>query len=127
MIKVVNKYKHIITENDIYIGRGSVLGNPYSHLELKDTKAQIKCKTREEAVDCYRERLMQTLYDFTSESETFVSKEFRKNYVKELQKIKNLSEKQDVNLVCFCAPKSCHGDIIKEIIELFIKEKKDFI
>jgi tryptophan synthase alpha subunit len=52
---------------------------------------------------------------------------FRQKYLDELQRIKNLAEKQDVNLVCFCAPKSCHGDIIKEIIELFIKEKKDFI
>jgi len=32
----------------------------------------------------------------------------------ELNRIYNLKE---VNLVCFCKPKSCHGDIIKEIIE----------
>jgi len=23
----------------------------------------------------------------------------------------------DVNLVCFCKPKACHGDIIKKLIE----------
>ena len=28
----------------------------------------------------------------------------------------------DVNLVCFCKPKSCHGDIIKMIIENKIDE-----
>jgi hypothetical protein len=49
MIKVVNKYSHIPTSNDIYIGRGSILGNPYTHLPIKNTKAFIQYKTREES------------------------------------------------------------------------------
>jgi hypothetical protein len=32
MITVVNKYKHTPTENDVYIGRGSALGNPFTSI-----------------------------------------------------------------------------------------------
>ncbi len=43
-----------------------------------------------------------------------------------LLRIKKLSQKHDVYLVCFCAPKSCHGDVIKEIIEKDIDLEVDF-
>ena len=28
-----------------------------------------------------------------------------------------LSKNKDMQLICFCAPSSCHGDIIKEYLE----------
>jgi hypothetical protein len=52
MINVVNKYKHQASENDIYIGRGSVLGNPFSH--LKSSKASVVVNSREEAIERYK-------------------------------------------------------------------------
>jgi len=41
MITVVNKYKHVPTRDDVYIGRGSILGNPYSSIKDRDTKATV--------------------------------------------------------------------------------------
>lgn len=55
MTKVVNKYKE---SYDIYIGRGSKWGNPYSH--QSNTKAQYVVATREEAITKYREYLLNT-------------------------------------------------------------------
>lgn len=35
----------------------------------------------------------------------------------ELKRLKTLSTEGDLVLVCWCAPKACHGDVIKEILE----------
>ena len=43
---------------DVYIGRGSRWGNPYTHL-LGATKAQFKVDTREESIERYTEWLVQ--------------------------------------------------------------------
>ena len=41
-------------ENNYPIYRGaSILGNPYTHLPVKDTKAMYQCKTMEEAIEKY--------------------------------------------------------------------------
>ena len=105
MIHIVNKYKHKKTTNDIYIGRGSCLGNPFTHLDTNDTKAQFKCESREEAITSYENYL----------KDKISSKDIE--ICRELNNIFLLAQKNDVNLVCFCKPKSCHGDIIKKIIE----------
>lgn len=104
-IKVVNKRKHVAGANDFYIGRGSPLGNPFTHRELEETLAQYKCDTREEAIAGY---------------EKYIEDKIRKRDVKvcdELNRIFIAAKKGDVNLVCYCKPKSCHGDTIKRIIE----------
>ena len=36
----------------------------------------------------------------------------------ELHWLATLARKQDLCLVCFCAPKACHADIIKRTIEV---------
>jgi len=104
MITVVNKHRHVPTENDEYIGRGSCLGNPYTSLMIK-TKAKYVCESREESIkkcDFYlREKIRL--------KDPEICAALNKIYLK--------AKKGDVNLVCFCAPKSCHGDIIKKIIE----------
>lgn len=105
MIYVVNKYKHNITNNDIYIGRGSPLGNPFTSIKNKLTKAKYICETREESIKKY---------------EIYLRKEIllkNKDICKELNNI-YLREKNGFNtyLICFCKPKKCHGDIIKKII-----------
>lgn len=105
MINVVNKYKHKPTQNDVYIGRGSVLGNPFTHLDLNGTKAQVKCETREEAIDSYEKYLRSKI----SEKDQAVCDELNRIYLQ--------SKKGEVNLVCFCTPKTCHGDIIKKVVE----------
>ena len=102
MITVVNKYKHTPTENDVYIGRGSVLGNPFTSIKDRQTKAEFICENREESVESFRKYLLSKI------------NKKDKEVCDELNKIYKMKE---VNLVCFCKPKSCHGDIIKEVIE----------
>ena len=87
---VVNKYHKL--PYDVYIGRGSKWGNPFSHLE--STKAEYKVETREEAIEKYREwiltqpRLLADLYELKGKT-----------------------------LCCFCKPKACHGDILAELAD----------
>lgn len=102
MITIVNKYKHTSTENDIYIGRGSVLGNPFTSIKDKLTLAEFICDSREESVESFRKYI----------EEKISSKDKKICY--ELNRIYKMDK---VNLVCFCKPKSCHGDIIKELID----------
>lgn len=105
MINVVNKYKTKNLKNVFYIGRGSILGNPFTHMDLEGTKASFKCESREEAIERYEQYLNEKIY----QKDTV--------FLKELEKIKEMSKAGEVNLVCFCKPKSCHGDVIKKTLE----------
>jgi hypothetical protein len=102
-INIVNKHWHKPTDHDIYIGRGSPLGNPYSHMD--GTKALYKVVTREEAIEKYREWLERTrLNDPVLAA---MLHEMRRAHL----------DGHDINLVCYCAPARCHGEIIKELLE----------
>lgn len=69
-----------------------MFGNPFTHLPLGKTKAEFQVKTREEAIEKYRELFLEMLED---------------PYFKfELEALK------DRTLGCFCKPLDCHGDII---------------
>lgn len=105
MITVKNKYKSKAEPNDIYIGRGSPLGNPFTHFDLSKTKAEFHRETREEAVSSYEKYI----WDKIRNGDTKICSE--------IDRIYELALNGDVNLVCFCKPKSCHGDILKKIIE----------
>ena len=41
MITVKNKYTSKPEKNDVYIGRGSPLGNPFTHMDLGKNKGRI--------------------------------------------------------------------------------------
>ena len=86
MTKVVNKYKE---KYDIYIGRPSVFGNPFSIGKDGD---------RKEVIDKFREYFLQRIIEDT---------EFKK----EVLKLKGKT------LGCYCKPQDCHGDIIAEYLE----------
>ena len=86
MCTVVNKYKE---DFDVYIGRGSVWGNPY---------VIGQDGTREEVIEKYKHYLW----------EMITSKRIS------LDQLKNLKGKR---LGCFCKPKACHGDIIVKAVE----------
>lgn len=94
VIKVVNLNK---SPYDVYIGRGSKWGNPYSHLE--GTQAQHVVESREEAISKYHEYIM-------GKPELF----------------SQLPELRGKTLGCFCKPKSCHGDILKALCEAHFPE-----
>jgi len=81
---------------DVYIGRPSILGNPFSHLE--GTHAAVLVRTREEAIERFREyatKRMKTDPEFAAAIRAC------KGQV----------------LGCWCAPKSCHGTVILELAE----------
>lgn len=105
MIKVVNKHKHVPTHNDFYIGRGSGLGNPYTHQPLETTKAEFQVKTRDEAIKMYRDNFGRIL-----RSDVEANKLFSELLMRALMKL-------DINLVCYCEPQKCHGHVLKEFLD----------
>lgn len=81
---------------DIYIGRPSIWGNPYSHKE--GTIARFKVDTIEEAVAKYKEYILG-----------------KPDLLEKLNELKNKV------LGCWCKTKKnpnalCHGDILVELI-----------
>ncbi len=104
-IKVCNNHYHKENpEKDIYIARPSLLGNPWSHLDSNFEGAK-KTKTRKEAVDNYIQYFIQQYKN---------NKEF-KEIIDDLVTLHKNNE--DINLICYCAPNMCHGDVIKKFIE----------
>lgn len=75
---------------DVYIGRPSIWGNPFSH--KPGTLARYKTETREESVSKYTEYLMT-------------------NY-KLMEKLPLLKGKI---LGCYCSPNLCHGHVLAEL------------
>lgn len=106
MITVVNKRTHLPTKNDFYIGRGSPLGNPFTSKPLANTRAQFQAESVEDSIQKYEKWLLDNL---TKEKRDY------------LNKIWLAARKGNVNLVCYCAPGPCHGDIIKDWIEKTLK------
>ncbi len=106
-MRVVNKRNHVPTREDIYIGRPSPLGNPFSHLD--NTLAQFKVRNRDEAVEKYRDWILEKI-----EAED-------PRVLHALGMIQANS-----NLVCWCKPCACHGDIIKEILETHPRFRERF-
>lgn len=106
--KVLNYYKigKVIDQNSVYIGRanikkgliGSKLANPFPINDDNDRNSVIKK---------YRD------YFFSEISEGRITKP-------------ELIELKGKNLVCFCNPLPCHGDIIKEAVELLVRDEKEF-
>jgi hypothetical protein len=74
---------------DVYIGRPSKWGNPYSH--KTGTLAKFKVNTREEAIASYREYLHS-----------------------QPSLIQALPDLRGKILGCWCKPLACHGDILAE-------------
>jgi hypothetical protein len=77
---------------DIYIGRGSKWGNPFSHKE--NTTAKFKVSSRKEAVEKYEEWIKTQPHLMES-----------------------LDELRGKTLGCWCKPQSCHGDVLKKLAD----------
>lgn len=93
-IQVVSKYKE---PNHIYCGRGSALGNPFP----MSSESQ-----RNKVCDDYETYFNQK-----------VKVEKCEPMLKQLRLIYSEAKKGDVDLGCFCAPRRCHCDTIKNFIE----------
>ena len=86
----IRNHKHT-KDYDVYIGRPTKWGNPYSHLQ--HSKGTILVATRDEAVDLYRD------------------------YAEETFSTGELAELHGKTLGCWCAPQRCHGEILIELAE----------
>jgi hypothetical protein len=103
MIQIVNSHTHSPTNNDVYIGRPSLFGNPFSHQQ--ESKAVIHVETREDAVQAYEDWLLGRDYtDFQQARRARI-----------LEALPSLNGKI---LVCWCAPKLCHGSVLVQLAEL---------
>ena len=78
---------------DVYIGRGSKWGNPYTTIKNKETLASEIVETSEEAISKYKDYVLSNpdLYN-------------------------SLDELEGKVLGCFCKPKPCHGDVLLELL-----------
>ena len=83
-------------EYDVYIGRPSVWGNPFTHIVDKRTAAQYVVASREEAIAAYHKWITE------GEGKWLLER---------------LPELKGKTLGCWCAPKSCHGDVLLKLIE----------
>lgn len=78
---------------DVYIGRPGPWGNPFTHLQVHATQAKFQVASRDEAVAKYEAWIIEQ-HDLVDKA--------------------RLELKGKV-LGCWCAPKSCHGDVLARI------------
>lgn len=101
MIYVTNKYQDPIRKGE-YVGRPSLLGNPFKIGEDGD---------RLEVITKYRRWLWQ---------ET----QYQGSVYRKLLDLKEQAKNGNLNLICFCYPKPCHAEVIKNCLEWLIREDK---
>jgi hypothetical protein len=89
--RVLNKRTDTARQEAVYIGRPSKWGNPYTHLAGK-TRAQFHVDTVEEAVTAYRRWVMA-----------------------QPELVAALPELRGQDLICWCKPGPCHGDVLLEL------------
>jgi len=77
-------------EYDVYVGRPSIWGNPYSHKE--DTLAEFKVATRKEAIEKYKKYILN-----------------------KPELLARLPELEGKILGCHCKPLPCHGDFLADL------------
>ena len=101
-IEIVNQKKY--RGPGFYVGRPSLLGNPFTHLTGK-TAAQFVVPTVEDAIKAYRLWLKFQVMQHTPVAE-------------ELGKLIAIYRQTGrLILICWCAPyRHCHAEVIKEFI-----------
>jgi hypothetical protein len=85
---------------DIYIGRGTKWGNPFSW--LKTSSAPVQVKNRKEAIEKCRQWILGDLI-------------IRGLIAPTTEEI--LRELKHKRIGCHCKPQTCHGDVYKEICD----------
>lgn len=94
MITVANRKTH--RGHGEYIGRPSILGNPFE-MEDESQRAAVISQFRS------------WLWNKIKLQDPVV--------LGELQRLKAIADNGDLVLVCWCAPLPCHADVIKKCIE----------
>lgn len=99
-------------DNVFYCGRGSILGNPFTHIKDKETKAKYIVGSREEAIDRYS-----SYFDIMYGSNVGFTRAVDRIYAR-------YKSGEDVYLGCYCKPQACHCDVIaSKLRKRLIKEK----
>ena len=112
-----------VGENCFDVCRPCVLGNPYTHIKDRATKAQIKVKTREDAIEMYK-----SYFNAMMDSDDKSAKPFQDEVNRIMEAYRTYPE---VYIGCFCrTDEPCHGDyIIEEVIRRsvlgLLKKDKD--
>ena len=116
MIYVYNSHQEDFTSkpNNFYIGRGSALGNPFTHNGVRSIYKTMTFKTREQAIEAYEK-----YFDEVYGKDEWFTRAFDEIY-------EHYKNGEDIYLQCFCKPKACHGDVIAEKLQRkLIKEKME--
>jgi hypothetical protein len=109
-VKVINiKFEEQPVEGYIYCGRGSQLGNPYSHIKSK--YKTILVKDRDEACDRYEEYFKENLLQDLHTRDL-------------LNRMRDFAKKNQLVLGCYCKPHKCHCDTIKDWIDKEIEKEE---
>lgn len=104
-VQVVN-LKDYPRDKTKYIGRGSSLGNPFTHLPLSTTKAYVQCDTVESAVGCFESWLRGN-----KEWDIAISLAVRNRALTALEALRG-----DELLGCYCMDAlKCHGQVIMKL------------
>src|SRR5687768_14673015 len=94
---------------DIYIGRDRRnpiynFGNPFTHLPIHRTAAEVVVESREESIRCFKAWLRgEDYHNILPERREWI--------------LGMLHELKDKRLGCHCKPLSCHGDIYVELLD----------
>lgn len=96
---VVNRHHKKTGE---YIGRGTPLGNQWSHLD--STPPEFKVRTRYDAIEKYKGWLKSQIRNRNPA------------VCGELHRLYQLGQQGPINLQCSCKPAACHGDVIVEVL-----------
>lgn len=108
MIRVTNgKQTGFIGENKIYIGRR----NPYYNLNKSPLANPFKIGRDGQGMEVIRKYRLWLWQQIKSENPAVLQ---------ELEMIKEESLKGDIDLVCWCHPAPCHGEVVKSCIEWLI-------
>jgi hypothetical protein len=83
------------SDYDVYIGRPSKWGNPFSHKE--DTIAEFRVENRQTAIQQYEKWVLTQSH-----------------------LMRSLIELRGKTLGCWCSPKPCHGHVLAKLIERYV-------
>jgi len=93
MIRVVNK--KTFKGRGVYIGRPSIFGNPFTMSKESDR------------VDCIQKYKGWFWTQYHTDQKFYIA----------VHELAEQARKGELILICWCAPKPCHGDIIKDFIQ----------
>lgn len=91
------------SKNYLYVGRGSIFGNPFSH--MPGTKANVLTKTKEESIQYFKE---------------WVNRDPKWKHVEPEQRntlLASLYQLRNRRLGCYCSPLPCHADILAKMAD----------